>query len=169
MSRLRESVILFVAISLLAVFGTAEDIKPSNTTVQSSKIREPLYFPPSCTTDQPLYTGKDGKPIWLNTRSLLKRSARCTAPKMPPLARSLRVEVYVLVGILVNDEGRVRCVKRVSGHPLFASAAVEAAKEWTFRPIQSEGRAVWFYGHLRFHFSTGEIKKDENSCTVARW
>jgi len=122
-----------------------------------------------CTTDQPLYADQDGKPIWLDTDSLLKSATHCTAPKLPALARQARIEGYVFVDILVNDTGKVWCARLVSGHPLLASSAINAAKDWTFRPMKQEGKAVWFYGHLRFHFSSGEIKKDENPCTVEGW
>jgi TonB family protein len=88
---------------------------------------------------------------------------------MPPLLRSAEIEGFVSVDILVNDKGRVSCARLVSGHPLQAGSAIDAAKDWTFRPIKQNGKAVWFYGHLRFHFSTREIKKEENPCTVGHW
>jgi TonB family protein len=88
---------------------------------------------------------------------------------MPALLRQAEIDGYVSVDILVNDTGKVWCVRLVSGHPILASSATNAAKDWTFRPMKQEGKAVWFYGHLRFHFSTGEIKKDENPCTIAGW
>jgi len=73
------------------------------------------------------------------------------------------------VDILVNDKGKVWCVRLVSGHPMLASSAINAAKEWTFQPKRQEGKTVWFYGHLGFHFSTDKTNKDENPCTVAHW
>lgn len=122
-----------------------------------------------CTTQHPVYSGRDGKPIWSETDSLLKSATHCTAPKMPPLTRQAEIEGYVSVDILVNDMGKVWCDRLVRGHPMLASSAIDAAKVWTFRPMKQNGKSVWFYGHLRFHFSTGEVKKDENPCTVAGW
>src|SRR5690348_7853789 len=52
--------------------------------------------------------------------------------------------------ILVNDTGKVSGVRLVSGHPMLASSAINAAKGWTFRPMKHDGKAVWFHGHLRF-------------------
>jgi TonB family protein len=124
---------------------------------------------PLCTTDQPLHADREGKPIWLDTNSLLRNAMHCTAPKMPDMARSLRVEGYVSVDILVNDTGKVSCARLVRGDPLFASSAINAVKGWRFRPIRRDGKAVWFFGHLRFHFSTGGISKHENPCTVGGW
>jgi TonB family protein len=153
---------------LLAVLTLAFSIPDTAQTVVSD-IHASDSKAAFCTTDQPLYADPDGKPIWLDTDSLLKSATHCIAPKMPALARNARIEGYVSVDILVNDKGKVWCARLVSGHPMLASYAIDAAKDWAFRPMKQEGKAVWFYGHLRFHFSTGDIKKDENPCTVAHW
>jgi TonB family protein len=123
----------------------------------------------SCKCDGPLLTDKDGKPIWLNTNDLIKGAAHCVAPQMPPLARQAEIDAYVSVDILVDEKGKVVCVRLIKGHPLGASSAIEAAKNWVFRPKTERGKSVSFYGHLRFHFSTGPTAKNENPCTVAHW
>jgi TonB family protein len=122
-----------------------------------------------CASEEPLLADKDGKPIWLNTDALLKSATHCTAPRMPALARQARIDGYVFVDILVNTKGQVVCVRFISGHPMLASSAIDAAKNWTFRPMKQDGKAVSFYGHLSFHFSTGKTAKNENPCAVARW
>jgi protein TonB len=88
---------------------------------------------------------------------------------MPALARQARIEGQVLVDILVDQQGNVACAQLIYGHPMLAGSAVEAAKDWTFRPKKQKGHAVSFYGHLRFHFSTGGIVKGESACIVAHW
>jgi len=122
-----------------------------------------------CPSNGPLLTDKAGKAIWLDTNALLKNATHCVAPQMPPLARQARIDGYVLVDILVDGKGNVACVKLIHGHPLLAGSAVDAAKDWTFRPRKQKGRDVSFYGHLRFHFSTRQTAKSEHPCTVAHW
>jgi hypothetical protein len=39
----------------------------------------------ACTSDGPLLTGKDGKPIWLDPKALVKSARHCIAPQMPAL------------------------------------------------------------------------------------
>jgi TonB family protein len=158
MGRICGSFLLAVLALALSIAGTAQ------TVVSDIHASDSKAF---CTTDQLSYRDRDGKPIWLNTDSLLKSATHCVAPKMTAFARNARIEGYVSVDILVNDKGEVWCARLVSGHPMLASSAINAAKDWAFRPMKQEGKAVWFYGHLRFHFSTGDIKKDENPCTVA--
>jgi len=160
MSTIRGSLFLIVLALALSISNAAQTVA-SNLHASDSKAL--------CTTDQPLYTDEDGKPIWLDNESLLKSATHCIAPKMPAIARNARIEGYVSVDILVNDQGKVWCVRLVSGHPMLASSAINAAKDWTFQPKKHNGKVVWFYGHLRFHFSTGKTEKTENSCTVAHW
>lgn len=124
---------------------------------------------PSCETQASVLTGKDGKSIWLNTKALIKRATHCAAPKMPALARMVRLEGQVLVGILVDEKGKVACARVVSGHPMLVGSALEAAKDWTFRPMKQRHKSVSFQGHLNFHFSTGPISTNESRCTVAHW
>lgn len=150
----RKSLYLFLLALILSISDAAQTVV-SDLRASDSK--------PLCTTEQPLYADRDGKPIWLNTDSLLKSATHCKAPKMPAFARQARIEGNVSVDILVNDKGTVSCAKLVSGHPLLASSAINAASDWKFRPKKRDGKAVWFYGHLRFYFSTEGTKKNENS------
>jgi TonB family protein len=123
----------------------------------------------SCVSEEPLLADKDGKPIWLSTDALLKSTTHCTAPRMPAFARQARIEGDVLLDILVSTKGEVVCVRLISGHPMLASSAINAAKDWTFQPMKQDAKAVSFYGHLSLHFSTGGTAKNENPCTVAHW
>src|ERR1035437_2828298 len=123
----------------------------------------------ACGSDGPLLMRKDGKPRWLDTKALLERATHCVAPQMPAMARQVRIKGQVLVDILVDTKGKVACAKVIIGHPMLIGPAVEAAKDWTFRPKKQNGKVVSFYGHLQFFFSTGGTGKGENPCTVAHW
>ena len=123
----------------------------------------------SCSTDQRVFSDSNGKPIWLDTDSLLKIVRHCAPPEIASIGHIARIEGYLAVDILVNDTGKVRCVRLVSGHPMLASSAINAAKDWTFQPKNKDGKPMWFYGHLRFHYSSGESTKGENPCIVAHW
>src|SRR5262249_9585771 len=129
----------------------------------------PLMRADLCKPEGPMLTDKAGTPIWVDTDTLVKRARHCVGPKMPALFRQSRIEGQVLVDILVNERGKVECAQLIHGHPLLVGAAIDAAKDWTFRPMKQRGRAVSFYGHLQFHFSTGGYAKGESSCTVAHF
>jgi TonB family protein len=160
MRTIRNLLFLILLALVFSVLATAQKV------VSDPQASDSKAF---CPTDQPEYTDPDGKPIWLDTESLLKNATRCRAPRMPALLRMAEIDGFVFVDILVNDRGKVWCARPISGSPLLATSAIDAAKDWTFQPKKRNGKAVWFYGHLRFHFSTGEVKKNENPCTVAHW
>ncbi len=124
---------------------------------------------PSCATDKPVYVGRDHKPLWFDTKSLVRNATHCAAPLKPAMLDRSRLDGYVVIDVLVDDNGKVSCARVVSGHPLLFGSAIEAVKDWTFRPKRQHGRDVWFYGRLRFHIVDGGTKNAERSCTVARW
>ena len=55
-------------------------------------------------------------------------------PVYPPAARAVRAQGKVRVKILVDRRGRVRETCVLEGHPLLRAAAVQAARETTFKP-----------------------------------
>ena len=122
-----------------------------------------------CASTGPLLRDEKGKPAWLDTDALVKDATHCVAPKMPALARQASLDGYVSVDILVDSKGHVVCIQLISGNPMCVSSAIDAARNWLFRPKKEKGKGVSFYGHLRFHFSTRGIAKGENPCTVAHW
>ena len=122
-----------------------------------------------CKAEGPFLMDKVGKQTWLDTPALIKQSQHCVAPRLPAMAQNLRIQGQVLVDILVNERGKVACVQFIHGHPILASSAIDAAKSWTFRPMKQAGKAVSFYGHMTFTFSTSGYPKGESACIVAHW
>ena len=163
MGAIRPSLLLLMTMALTA-FGSANDVRPLNS--HTSTTHQPLYFPSSCTTERPLYARRNGRPILLDTNSLLRGATHCEPPEMPSLSRQLGIGGYVSVDVLVNDKGNVSCVQTVRGHAMLVSSAIDASKKWTFVPKRQKGKEVWFYGQIRFQFLAGQTKL--NSCLVAR-
>jgi TonB family protein len=142
-------------IGALWLFGSAQANAPSATS--------------ACALEGPVLMDKQGRPIWLSSDALVKRATRCVAPQLPALGHGLRIHGYVFVDIVIDEKGQVRCIQLVSGHPLLSDAAMQAAKDWTFRPEQQRGKPISFSGHLRFHFSTATPAKKRCPCTEAHW
>jgi periplasmic protein TonB len=63
-------------------------------------------------------------------------------PIYPPIARQMRIAGAVeLVGIIGRD-GHVQELKVASGHPLLVRAALEAVRQWVYRPTMLNGDPV---------------------------
>jgi TonB family protein len=67
---------------------------------------------------------------------------RQTPPQYPPQAREARVEGVVRFQAVINTDGTVKELSLISGHPLLAPAAREAAKRWVYRPTSVDGEPV---------------------------
>src|SRR5260370_6061037 len=93
-----------------------------------------------CPATGALLLNADGALKLLSERVLASRAIGCVAPRLPALARQARLEGYVRVGVLVNETGRVTCVHLISGHPILIGSAIEAARQWVFRPVTQNGR-----------------------------
>jgi protein TonB len=65
------------------------------------------------------------------TEGLLVRQIR---PTYPPLAKQARIQGHVILQAIINKSGQVENLRLVSGHPMLAPAAIEAVKQWKYRP-----------------------------------
>ena len=63
-------------------------------------------------------------------------------PVYPKLARQTGARGAVRLTATVGKDGRVKAVKVVSGHPMLQAAAVEAVKQWIYKPTLLNGQPV---------------------------
>ncbi|MBM3746049.1 MAG: TonB family protein [Acidobacteria bacterium] len=67
---------------------------------------------------------------------------REVTPVYPPLARQARVSGVVRVEATVGRDGRIVRVQALSGPPLLRQAAVDAVRQWVYRPTLLNGQPV---------------------------
>lgn len=65
-----------------------------------------------------------------------------TKPAYPPLARQARIQGVVVLHAIIDKEGKVAQLEVVSGHPLLVQSAIEAVKQWRYKPTQLNGEPV---------------------------
>jgi protein TonB len=63
-------------------------------------------------------------------------------PIYPKIALSARIQGQVLLRAVINKNGEVTELQVISGHPMLIPAAVEAVKQWRYRPYLLNGEAV---------------------------
>ncbi len=63
-------------------------------------------------------------------------------PDYPADAREARIQGQVVLQALVDKNGDVEKLTLVSGHPLLAPAAIEAVKQWKYKPYLLNGQPV---------------------------
>ena len=77
-------------------------------------------------------------------------------PVYPDLARSVRLQGHVVLAIVIGKDGSVEEIKLVSGHPLLAPAAMEAVKQWTYKPTMLNGQPVQVQTQVTVNFSLAD-------------
>jgi TonB family protein len=63
-------------------------------------------------------------------------------PVYPALAKATRIQGHVVLAIVIGKDGSVQEITLVTGHPLLAPAAIEAVKQWTYKPTLLNGQPV---------------------------
>ncbi len=63
-------------------------------------------------------------------------------PLYPHLAAIARVEGMVVLDAVIGKDGHIKNLKVASGSPLLANAAIDAVKQWVYRPTYLNGRPV---------------------------
>ncbi len=63
-------------------------------------------------------------------------------PQYPPLARQARIQGVVVLQALIGKDGSIQNLHVVSGHPMLTNAALEAVKEWRYKPYYLNGEPV---------------------------
>ncbi len=64
------------------------------------------------------------------------------APVYPPLARQAEIQGSVILKVQISKSGDVVNIQLVSGHPLLAPAAIDAVKQWKYKPYLLNGNLV---------------------------
>jgi TonB family protein len=64
------------------------------------------------------------------------------APVYPPLARQAHIQAPVVLKVLISKSGDVEKIQLFSGHPMLAPAAIEAVKQWKYKPYLVNGEPV---------------------------
>jgi len=63
-------------------------------------------------------------------------------PNYPALARSARVQGAVVLRAVISRSGTIENLQVLTGHPLLTSAALDAVRQWRYRPYILNGEPV---------------------------
>jgi protein TonB len=63
-------------------------------------------------------------------------------PVYPTIARTARVQGQVVLSAVIGKDGSIQNLRVISGHPMLVGAAVEAVRQWRYRPYILNGDAI---------------------------
>ena|GEM_PF-597024 len=90
-----------------------------------------------------------------------------TQPVYPPIARAAKASGPVQVDVTIDENGNVVAAEASSGHPLLRAPAVEAARQWQFKPTEVGGKPAVVKGKLTFNFTLADKNEEPNTFTGA--
>jgi protein TonB len=74
-------------------------------------------------------------------------------PRYPPEAKDQRIQGVVVMQVIINEDGNVSNIQLVSGHPVLAPAAIEAVKQWKYKPYKLNGAPVEIETQIEVNFT----------------
>jgi periplasmic protein TonB len=78
---------------------------------------------------------------------------RKVQPTYPPLARQARIQGKVILQAQISKEGNIENLTLVSGHPMLTQAAIEAVKQWRYKPYLLNGEPVEVETQVEVNFT----------------
>jgi len=75
------------------------------------------------------------------------------APQYPPEAGRARIEGTVVLMAVIGTDGSVKDVRVESGLPILALAAIDAVKQWRYKPYMVDGEPVEVDSRITINFT----------------
>jgi TonB family protein len=92
------------------------------------------------------------QPRQLAAATLPAPSARRAPAAYPGPARRDRIEGTVTLEVTIGEDGAVEKAVALEGHPVLATAAEDAIREWKYQPTLLTGSRYGWSPRLRFRF-----------------
>jgi protein TonB len=86
----------------------------------------------------------------------MAKLVRKVIPEYPPIARSARISGVVRVIGTIGKDGTIQNLQVVSGHPMLTRAALEAVRQWIYKPTLLNGNAVEVIAPIEVTFTLAE-------------
>jgi protein TonB len=74
-------------------------------------------------------------------------------PEYPPLAKQARIQGTVVLRAVISREGTIQDLQVISGHPLLVQAAINAVRQWRYRPYYLNDQPVEVETQVTVNFS----------------
>jgi len=141
--------------------NSASDRQPpstQSTPIEAPKSAEPSVQPGSTAKPAPEENlgsvGGARNPIaHLSPEAAHSLLVKEVVPSYPELARKARIQGEVVLDAQISKAGAVENLRAASGHPMLIPAAIDAVKQWQYRPYMLNGEAVAVQTQITVHFS----------------
>ena len=125
--------------------GAASGVLGSVLSSVSSSLLPPP--PPKAAAVQRIKVGGN-----VQAANLVKR----VTPVYPPLAKQARIQGHVLLSAVISKEGTIQDLKVNSGHPLLVQSAMDAVRQWQYKPTMLNGEPVEVSTEIDVNFTLNQ-------------
>lgn len=120
-------------------FGRGAKIGPEiETQLEAARQRGSIPPPPPPPPPPPkvvaLTPASSSQMIRVSKRAAAGNLIESVKPVYPPVAKAAHVQGIVKLNVRIGSDGRVTDVNLISGHPMLVQAAIEAVKEYVYKP-----------------------------------
>ena len=74
-------------------------------------------------------------------------------PQYPTLARQARIQGTVILQAVIGKDGTVQNLRVLSGHPMLVQAALDAVRQWRYKPYYLNGEPVEVDTQINVNFT----------------
>ena len=78
---------------------------------------------------------------------------RMVQPTYPPLAKQARISGSVVLQAVISKDGSIENLKAVSGHPMLIQSALDAVRQWKYKPYFLNGEPVEVETQITVNFT----------------
>jgi TonB family protein len=84
------------------------------------------------------------------------------APDYPPIAKAMKLQGTVVLQATIMKDGTIDNLQVISGSPILQQAAIDAVKQWVYKPYMLNGEPVQVQTTVNVIFTLGGPAKEEN-------
>ncbi len=111
------------------------------------------YSIPVCLLAVSSCLGQDSpKTVAIGGQVLQSKLIHHVPPEYPPLAKGARIQGGVRLDATIGTGGSVESLSVISGHPILATAALEAVRQWKYRQTFLNGEPVRVKSEVTVNF-----------------
>ncbi len=122
------------------------DLQPGDSAEAAQQVAAPESDQPASIT----VNAADHAPIPAEPTDVVSHSV---APDYPMLARQMKVQGSVVLQALIGRDGLIQDLHVLAGSPILAKAALEAVKQWHFKPHYEGAEAVETQAKITVNFT----------------
>ncbi len=138
---------------------TRRTIQPASTSVKVDLQSDDEPSPAGPNSPATMASAKPAAPV-VNasetvrlSRTTLDAVAQPVEPNYPLLAKQMKVQGSVVLQALIGKAGAIEDLHVLSGPAILSSAAMEAVKQWRFRPYYVSGEPVETQARITVNFT----------------